>query len=123
MRAPPATVFMRLSTLGAEDIEDRRRIDAEIDGEHDQRRKCRQFAAVSCPEMARSAVLVKLAEHHAAIEPQRIGRRQDDAGGGEEGHPGIGLEGAQQGQELADEARLVPGRPTLAMVKTMKVKA
>jgi DNA-binding FadR family transcriptional regulator len=44
------------------------------------------------------------AEDHPPVEPQRIAGRQDDAGGGEQGDPGVDLEGAEQCQELSDES-------------------
>ena len=43
------------------------------------------------------------AEDHFSVEPQRIGRRQDDAEGGQARNRDIGLEGADQRQEFTDE--------------------
>src|SRR5581483_6849958 len=45
-----------------------------------------------------------LLEDDPAIEVEHVGGAQDRPGGREERHQGIGLEGADQGQELADEA-------------------
>src|SRR6185312_14488822 len=48
---------------------------------------------------------LQLAEDQAAIEIERVSRRQDHAGRGKEGDPGIDAEGASKTQELANEAR------------------
>src|SRR5947209_5732591 len=48
--------------------------------------------------------LVEHAEDHAPVEIERIDRRQDDAGGGEQRDPGVGLKRAHEGEEFADEA-------------------
>ena len=36
----------------------------------------------------------ELAEDHPAVEPEHVGGAQDHAGRGQEGHPGVDLEGA-----------------------------
>jgi hypothetical protein len=51
-----------------------------------------------------SGFLRQRAEDHLAVEPERIGSRQDNARGGEQRYPGVDLEDAEQGQEFADEA-------------------
>src|SRR5690606_16302015 len=84
-------------------LEDRHRIDAEQDDEEHQRVDDGLLARREV-EQALQAFLGQRPEDDAAIEPQRVGRRQDDAGGGEECDPGVDPEHAKQGQELADEA-------------------
>ena len=54
----------------------------------------------------RGDVVVRdLAEHHALDHPQRVGGAQDQRGRREEREPRIGVEGAEDHEELADEAR------------------
>jgi hypothetical protein len=56
------------------------RIDAEEDDQHDQRVDDHLLARRQV-EQRFQAVLGQRAEDHPAVEPQRVGRRQDDAGG------------------------------------------
>ena len=63
-----------------------------------------EFAAVQILER-RDLVVGDLAENHALDQPQRIGRAQDQRGGGEECVPDVGFERRQDHQELADETR------------------
>ena len=54
--------------------------------------------------MPRRSSLGDRAEDDPAIEPEHIGGAQDQAGRRQERHPGVDPEGAEQDQELADEA-------------------
>ena len=72
--------------------------------------------------IARTSSLVTSPIEQGAIQHQHIGSTEDDAGGGEEGCPAIDLEGADQRQELTDEARRAR-QPTDASVKIMKTSA
>ena len=97
------TLLTQRLDRGRRRIEDRRRIDAEEDDQHDQRIEDRLLARREV-EQALQAFLGQRAEDHPAVEPERVGGRQDHAGGGEERHPGVDPEDAEQRQELADEA-------------------
>jgi hypothetical protein len=61
--------------------------------------------------------LDELAVGDPPIEVEHVGRTEDDAGGGDERDPGVGLIGAHQAQELADEAGRA-GSPIEPIVKS-----
>ena len=103
-------------------VEDGRRIEPVENREHDQRSEDRDLARRQV-EQALEACLLERAEDDPAVEIERIRCRQDDAGRCEDRDPGVGAERRQQRQEFADEARWSPGRPTLAIVNTMKATA
>src|SRR6476646_186308 len=84
-------------------IENRRGIDAEQDGERDERRHHRDLAPGQVGDELEVRVL-QSAEDDTAIEVERVRGRQDDAGGGEERDPGVDAERPCQAQKLADEA-------------------
>src|SRR5690606_23420009 len=92
----------RLHGLGRR-VEHGRGIDTEEDNQHGKRIENRLFAWREV-QHALEAVLGQCSEYDAAVEPKRIGGRQDDAGGGKDGDPGVDAEDPQHGQELADEA-------------------
>ncbi len=83
-------------------IEQGRGIEAEQQHENNERDEDADLAPVHVRDGLEFGVLHH-AEDHAAVEIERVGGRQDHAGRGEEGDPGIGAEGAEQRQELADE--------------------
>ena len=66
----------QLRYRGGREIQNRLRIDTDDDGEDDQRHEDRDFAPAEILDVEQ-ARLFKLAENDLAIEPQRIGRRQD----------------------------------------------
>src|SRR5262245_19055872 len=103
----PQSTFVVLEQLGDRSrrhFQHRLGIDAEQDGQRDQRPERDDLAVVEILDRGQ-ARLDQRAENDLAVEPQRIGRRQDRPGGGERRHPRIHPEGADQRQELADEAR------------------
>src|SRR5215470_3616424 len=77
------------------DVEDRLGIDAEEDGEDHERREDHDLAH---PEVAnrREGRLFQPAEDDLAVEPERVGRREDQAEGREGRDPVVDLEGADQ---------------------------
>ena len=83
-------------------VEDRGRIETENDGQHDQRVEHDLFTQIQI-ENALEALFGQRAENHPAIEPEGVAGRKDHAKGGTERHPGIDLEHAHHGEELADE--------------------
>src|SRR5215813_12291633 len=88
---------------GRRHVEDRLRIDAEQDGEDHERRQDRDLARADIAD-AGERRLVEHAENDLAIEPERIGGRQDYAQRRERRDPGVDLERADEGQKLTDEA-------------------
>src|SRR5262249_11487075 len=84
-------------------VEHELRIDAEDDCQNDERRHDRDFppADVLYGEQGR---FFQLAENDLAIEPKRIGGREDRADRGERRYPIIDAEGADQAEELADKS-------------------
>src|SRR3546814_3986086 len=59
-------------------------------------------------EQALEAFLLQRAEDDPAVEPERIGRREDDAGCRKQGHPGIDLERSEErrvGKECVSTCR------------------
>ena len=88
---------------GGEGVEDRAGLDAVVDHEERERDEERQLAAGEVGHRHQLALL-QHAEDHPAVEPERVGRREDHAGGREERHGRVHAEGAEQRQELADEA-------------------
>src|SRR5262249_40630546 len=88
---------------GGRHLEHRLRIDAEQDRQRDERREDRDLAR---PEVENGGErgLFQLAKDHLAVEPERVSRGQDQPEGGEDRHGGVDLEGADEREELADEA-------------------
>src|SRR5580693_756325 len=84
-------------------VDDRLRMHAV---EYDQERERQQRRDLAWHEVGDRPQIGFLdhAENEPTIEIERIADRQDQAEGGEEGDPGVGLEGADQSQELTDEA-------------------
>ena len=76
---------------------------AHQDGDRDDRDEDRPFAAAQIGHR-RVRFIRDLAVVDALEHPEHVGRRENDAGGGERRHPRIGAERAEQDQELADEA-------------------
>ena len=84
-------------------------MDAVEHGQHQQGAKHRRFARIKV-ENRLQLILGQHPEHHATVQVESVGRRQDDAGRGEQGDPAVDLERAEHGQELAHEARRA-GKP------------
>src|SRR5690348_2806785 len=84
-------------------VEHRLRIDAEQDRQHDERRHDRDLARAEIADRGEGRLL-QPPEDDLAVEPERIGGRQDHAESGERHHPVVDLECPEQGEELADEA-------------------
>src|SRR5262245_20325602 len=105
-RGPQSAVVVleQLGDRSRRHVQHRLGIDAEQDGQHDQRPERDDLAVVEILDRGQ-ARLDQRAENDFAVEPQRIGRRQDRPGGSERRHPRIYPEGADQREELADEAR------------------
>src|SRR5262252_2420087 len=97
-------VVEQLSHRSRRHIEYRLGEEAERDGQQSQRPERDDLAIVKVLDGGELG-LVEDPEDHLAIEPQRIGRRQDDAARGECRDPGVHLEGADEREELADKAR------------------
>src|ERR1051326_7982075 len=83
-------------------IEHEVREHAEQQGQQYERRERDDLAEVEILEGGERR-LVEGAEDHLAIEPERVAHGEDDADGGERRHPDVDLEGAEQGEEFADE--------------------
>src|SRR3954447_19590409 len=89
---------------GRKGVEDRSGLDAVVDDQNRQRRQDRDLAPAQVGDALKRG-LFQATEDDAGVEPERVGRREDDARRGEEGHCRIGPEGAQKAQELTHEAR------------------
>ncbi|EAU45583.1 hypothetical protein R2601_21857 [Salipiger bermudensis HTCC2601] len=89
---------------GPDDVQRRRRVDPEPERHDHQRREDPLLARGHVLDGAQ-ALLDQVSQHHAAVEPERVGRREDHPRGGHGGDPGVDLEDAHQRQEFADEAR------------------
>src|SRR6266566_185950 len=88
---------------GGGQVEHQVREHPEQEGQRDERRERDDFAEVEVLERGEGRLLER-AEYHAAVDPQRIRDREDDADSAERRHPAVDLERAEQAQELADEA-------------------
>src|SRR5262245_21157209 len=105
---------------GGREIEDPVGKHAEQDGEDHEGGERDDLAR---PQVAQGRQRrLERAEDHLAIEPQGVAGRQDEAGRRQEGHRGIDLEGADQGEELTDEAGGA-GQPDIGQGNTMKAAA
>src|SRR5262245_10196062 len=103
----PQSAFVVLEQLGdgsRRHFQHRLGIDAEQDGQHDQRPQRDDLAVVEILDRGQ-ARLDQRTENDLAVEARRVGRRENGRGGGERRHPRIHPESADEGQELADEAR------------------
>ena len=78
-------------------------IDAHPEDQRDQRREDRDLAPVQVEDRLQ-VFLGQLAEDDPAVEIEHVGGAQDHAGRRQQRDPGVDLEGADQDQELADEA-------------------
>src|ERR1043166_2710296 len=87
---------------GRGQIEHQVREHAEQQGQQHERRERDDLAEVEVLEGGERR-LVEGPEDHLAIEPQRVAHGGDDADGREGRNPNVDLEGAEQGEELADE--------------------
>ncbi|MPL74842.1 hypothetical protein SDC9_20661 [bioreactor metagenome] len=97
-------VLDQLGHRGPDDVEDQVRAEAEDQRRSDERREDRLLAGAHVLDRLQ-AFLDEFAEDDPAIEPQRVGGRQDHARRRHQRHPGVDLEGAHHGQEFTDEAR------------------
>src|SRR5262245_29266843 len=96
----PLIVVDKLGYGRRRHVEHRLRIDAERNGQHGERPERDDLAVVEILDPLELG-LVKLAEDHFSIEPERIGSRQDDTDRGERRNQDVDLEGADERQELA----------------------
>ena len=83
-------------------IDERLRIEADPDGEDQQRRVGRELAEVQIRQVLVFRVL-DLAEHRPLIQPQHVGCAENDAAGCDRSPDSAGDEHALQNQQLADE--------------------
>src|SRR5580704_12408964 len=83
-------------------IDDRLGMHAVKDRQDDERRENSDLARRQIRDRHQIG-LFDHAENDAPMEIERIGRRQDDAGGGEKRHPCVDRESSDRGQEFADE--------------------
>ena len=89
-----------------------RRVDADPDDQDEQREQHRQLARREIGAAARFSSLGDLAEDHALVHPEQVGRGEDDAGGGER-PPASAVRAGRRpaGSGTRRRSRSVPGSP------------
>src|ERR1700704_472074 len=92
-------VLEQLRNRSRREVEHRLRVDAEQDGQDDQRTQGNDLAIVEVLDQSQAG-LGQRAEDDLAVEPQRVGGRQNGADGRQRRYPGIHPESADEGEEL-----------------------
>src|SRR5262245_48273930 len=99
----PLIVVDQLGYGRCRHVEHRLRVDAERNGQHGEWPKRDDLTVIEVLD-AHELRLVERAEDHLAVEPERVGGRQDHAKRGECRNPDVDLEGAKRSEEHTSES-------------------